>query len=141
MALPISRSDLQSLASSKLSDSQFLFKNGRHSNAFYLAGYSIELGLKACIARFMLPDVIPDKQLINSIYVHDLNKLLGVAGLRAELENDAKSNSRLKENWDIVEQWTEESRYQQIEKALAHYLLSAIEEEGHGIFPWIKKHW
>ncbi len=141
MGSPISRYDLQSLASTKLSDSQLLFENGRNSNAYYLAGYSIELGLKACIARIMLPDVIPDKQLINSIYVHDLNKLLGVAGLRAELENEAKRNPRLQENWDIVAQWTEESRYQQTEKALAHYLLSAVVEENHGIFPWIKKHW
>ena len=51
MANGYKRVDLQALAQAKLDDAKLLFDNGRFSNAYYLAGYAVELGLKACIAR------------------------------------------------------------------------------------------
>jgi HEPN domain-containing protein len=61
MGLALKRLDLQHLSEAKLADAELLFANGRHSNAYYLAGYAVEIGLKACISRQILADTLPDK--------------------------------------------------------------------------------
>lgn len=47
MGLGYSRLDLRANAQAKLDDAVMLCKTGRYSNAYYLAGYSVEIGLKA----------------------------------------------------------------------------------------------
>lgn len=54
------RTDLQALAQAKIDDAAVLLQYGRSGNAYYLAGFSIELGLKACIAAQISADTIPD---------------------------------------------------------------------------------
>jgi HEPN domain-containing protein len=141
MSAPIPRRQLQLLAEAKLRDSQILFKAGSHSNAYYLAGYSVELALKSCIARTFKRDVIPDKSFVSAVYTHSLSSLVGLAGLKVEIERESKNNPLFKENWNIVKQWTEESRYTTTEKAVAQYFIIAAADETNGILPWIKKHW
>jgi hypothetical protein len=61
MALGLKGTNLKALAQAKLDDAILLFDNKRYSNAYYLAGYAIELALKACIAKQFVADTIPDK--------------------------------------------------------------------------------
>jgi HEPN domain-containing protein len=55
------RSELQTRAQAKLDDAILLLQHGRYTNAYYIAGYAVELGLKACIAAQIDAETIPDK--------------------------------------------------------------------------------
>jgi hypothetical protein len=46
-----------------------------------LAGYSVECGLKACVAKQIREHDFPDRQFVLDSYTHDLNRLIGLAGL------------------------------------------------------------
>jgi hypothetical protein len=121
----ISSKDLKLLAEAKITDGLILFEAERFSNAYYLAGYAIELGLKACVADQIVAGSIPDKRLINDTYTHELDKLIGVAGLRLELENQKKSNQNFNQFWAMASQWNPESRYRFIDKSVCQYLVSS----------------
>jgi HEPN domain-containing protein len=86
MALGMTRTELQRLAEIKYEDAVFLLQNKRGGNAYYLAGYAVELGLKACISRLVQQDTLLEKGLIEKVYSrgHNLSALIGLAGLTAE---------------------------------------------------------
>lgn len=66
----LTKTDLETLAQVRLDDSLFLLQAGRSSSAYYLAGYAVELALKACISKLIQTNVIPEKAFINAIYTH-----------------------------------------------------------------------
>ena len=80
------KKDLEALADMRLGDAKLLFNAGRYSAAYYLCGYAVETGIKACIAGVFRADVIPDKTFVNAIYSHKLDDLLGLAGLKQQLQ-------------------------------------------------------
>ena len=82
------RADLQKLAEVKLADAILLAENGRYSNAYYLAGYAIELAIKSCIAKQFNAETIPDPKLVQRLYTHHLSELIGLAGLAAALREE-----------------------------------------------------
>jgi hypothetical protein len=45
----VDRSQLRQLAADRILDAEHLLSGGRFSGAYYLAGYSVECALKACI--------------------------------------------------------------------------------------------
>jgi HEPN domain-containing protein len=87
----LTKVDLEALAVTRLEDAILLLDAGRSSSAYYLAGYAVELALKACVAKAFQPNAIPDKAFVNEIYTHSLEKLPSTAGLlkpfSAGLEN------------------------------------------------------
>src|SRR5213595_801683 len=89
----VTKADLEALAEVRPADSFFLLQAERASSAYYLAGYAVELALKACIAKSFQPNAIPDKAFVNKIYSHSLEKLLGLAGLLPGLYHGFKSES------------------------------------------------
>ncbi|MGE0046433.1 MAG: DNA-binding protein [Hyphomonadaceae bacterium] len=138
----VSRIDFQSMAQAKFDDASLLLKNGRHSNAFYLAGYAIELGLKAAICRQILAECLPDRKLIEDVYRqgHKLQVLVGLAGLTEEL-NKAEANAVFQAHWSIVSQWSESARYEMIDAVKALELVTAIGDAKDGVLRWLKQHW
>lgn len=51
------QTDIQAIAYAKLEDAECLLENNRFDNAYYLAGYAIELLLKARICKTLgIPD-------------------------------------------------------------------------------------
>jgi len=48
---------------------------------------------------------------IRKLYTHELDKLLSLAGLDAQLNKDMGANKVFEANWSTVKDWTEESRY------------------------------
>ncbi len=60
----ISKADLETLAKLRLDDAEFLLAASKYSSVYYLAGYAVELALKASIAKLFLPLTIPDKGLV-----------------------------------------------------------------------------
>lgn len=126
----------------RIKDAKILSKNRAYSGAYYLAGYSVELALKACYCKSVKAQSFPDKKVIGILYSHDLNNLMGVSGVKIKFEKEIKTNSQLLTNWEIVKDWSEDSRYiDSIDKKSARALMDAISKSSNGILTWIKKAW
>lgn len=141
MAFGLKRTDLQAFAQGKIDDALILLDNERWSNAYYLAGYGVEIGLKACIARLMMADVIPDKKFIDAIYSHNIKELAAQAGLAADLRNIIDTDAEFSANWALCARWSPTARYDSFTRSSAQTLLHAIIEPNHGVFQWIKQNW
>lgn len=141
MASEMTRADLQKLADEKLSDAQVLFNAKSWSNAYYLAGYAVELAIKACIAKSFKADTVPDKDLVIKTYSHELPKLTGTAGLTAELQKQVQAIQDFRTAWGVVNEWSPEDRYRSNGEQDAKELIQAISDATHGVLPWIKTHW
>lgn len=141
MASEITRADLQKLADEKLSDAQILFNAKSWSNAYYLAGYAVELAIKACIAKSFKADTVPDKDLVIKTYSHEFPKLIGTAGLTAELQKQVQSSQDFGTAWGVVNEWSPDDRYRSSSEQDAKELIEAISDATHGVLVWIKTHW
>lgn len=137
----LSRNDLQKLSEIRLEDSIILFSAGKSSSAYYLAGYCIELALKACVSKLFQPNVIPDNNFVQAIYTHSLEQLLKTAGLFPQFKEDIKTDLQLAANWGIASKWNEASRYQFWDQFATDSLIQSIRDPDHGVFQWVKKHW
>jgi hypothetical protein len=141
VAQGLKKADLQTLAQTKAEDSLFLFHHGRFSNAYYLGGYAIEFGIKACIASRIEENTIPDRKFMSSIFTHDLPTLISVAGLQNELKTEENDDPFFHANWGIVSKWSEQCRYDVADRSTTQFFLEAILNPDHGVLPWIKKYW
>jgi hypothetical protein len=121
----------------RLEEAGILLKAKKYSGAYYLAGYSVEFGFKACIAKKTRRHGYPDKDFALKCYTHDLEKLLDLAGLKTALLADAS----LQLCWAVVKDWSEQTRFERKNRAEAQGLYDAIAEPAHGVLPWIKTHW
>lgn len=66
-----------------------LLQGGRWAAAYYLPGYAVEFGLKACAAKQFREHEAPGKTIANDFYTHRLDKLLNISGAKAVLEKQA----------------------------------------------------
>lgn len=137
----LSRDDLQRIAEVRFDDALLLLRSNRPSSAYYLAGYAIELALKACISKIFQSNAIPDKSFVNAIHTHKLAELMNMSGLLPALNVKMKADSVFAGNWGIVSQWNESSRYEIWDPVAAASLLQAINDQEHGVLPWLKIHW
>jgi hypothetical protein len=137
----MNRADLQQLSDLRLQESKRLLEAGFPEGAYYLAGYSIECALKACIAKRTQQFDFPEKG-AQKYYSHDLQGLLAYADLRLDLEQSLSANPALSTSWKIVQNWSEESRYQRGRTMReAQDLLAAIEDNAGGLLPWLQQRW
>jgi HEPN domain-containing protein len=134
----IDKARLIELAEAKLEDAKLLLSAGRADNAYYLAGYAVELMLKAILSGRFRENTLPDRALINQLYSHDLDRLTRLALLDVALQQHGKSDADFRLRWDIVLEWTEESRYGDYSADAAAALIEAIENPEHGILPWLR---
>lgn len=137
----MNRNSFRSLALERLRDAQTLFRTGRFNGTYYLGGYIVECALKACIARQTKKSEFPDRKRVNASYTHRLEDLVGVAGLRDDLQREAAANKAFEVNWGIVKDWSEESRYESHSRQEAEDLLNAISDQRNGVLPWLRRHW
>lgn len=141
MGFGYKRSDLRAMAQAKMDDASLLLDNGRYSSAYYLAGYAVEIGLKACVAAQLSAETIPDKAVIRDIFKHDFKTLIGLAGLAGALKQRQDEDGGFAANWALVSQWSPDARYELSDAMSARLLLEAIGDRITGIFPWIKTYW
>lgn len=141
MGSEVAKVELQRLADEKLADAKILLAAGRWSSAYYLAGYAVELALKACIAKTFKAETIPDKDLVNATYRHEFKKLVGTAGLNAELQSKEQADQAFEINWGVAASWSPDVRYQSVDEQNAKDLIAAIEHGTNGVLVWIKTHW
>ena len=144
----MTRTEWQQLAGVRLDDAEALLDAGRWSAAYYLVGYAVECGLKACVLALVAgrPEIIfRDRKFSERCWTHDLEALVAAADLKAARDADATANPALGANWQIVKDWSEKDRYQQWSEPQARRLYAAVAGgaagAGDGVLPWIKNHW
>ncbi|MHB1423302.1 MAG: HEPN domain-containing protein [Gemmataceae bacterium] len=137
----MNRTDFQNLANERIAEAKILLDVGKWSGAYYLAGYAVECGLKACIAKLSKPDEFPDKNFGAKCWIHEIEPLVDLAGLKKQRDADANVNTILYANWDTVRAWKETSRYERKSHADAQSLYDAISQDPNGVLPWIRLHW
>src|SRR5438105_3629364 len=108
----MNRVDFQQLAKLRVKEAKVLLDNGFYAGAYYLAGYAVECALKACVAKQTRRyDFPPTQEIVRNMYVHDLTKLLKPAQLEAAHKSERDSNPQFRAKWDVVKDWSEQSRY------------------------------
>src|SRR5438445_903171 len=136
MAVVTSRADFEKLMDLRLKEAKLLLDQKDWDGAYYLVGYAMEFALKIpIVSQLMKSDSFPDKKLAENFYKHELTLLRKLAGLDDEMDQDAAVSPQ----WDIVKDWSEQTRYAigKTEKD-AKDLYDAIEK---GVLPWIKARW
>lgn len=142
----MNRKHLQALAKERIKDATALLGRKRWAAAYYLAGYAVEVGLKACVLKYVgeTGAIFSDAKYLKDlggVWTHDLDKLIALAGLKDELEKATGANPRLKENVITVKDWKETSRYQSADEDKARKLFAAITDNHDGVLQWIRSYW
>jgi HEPN domain-containing protein len=137
----MNRAGFQQLAELRLREAEALLGAGLPDGAYYLAGYSVECALKACIAKRTREHDFPEKKLVNDSHTHDLGKLPQLAELKHELDLAIEADPDMRSNLETVQDWSETSRYERKTAQDAVTLLTAIEATAGGLLPWIRLRW
>jgi HEPN domain-containing protein len=125
----------------RLQEARVLLESGNSEGAYYLSGYAVECGLKACIAKQTKRHDFPDRKTVADSYTHDLARLVRVAGLEPALDQELRTDPIFRRYWTVVKDWSEESRYQRRTAQEARDLYQAISDRRHGVLPWIRGRW
>jgi len=137
----MNRQQLQQLSEVRFKEARSLMDAGFSDGAYYLAGYAVECALKACIAKRTREHDFPDKKLTSESYTHNLIELMRVSQLSQALKVAMQASSSLAYEWNIVQNWSESSRYERSGPLETQLLLEAIENQSGGLLPWIRLHW
>jgi hypothetical protein len=140
------------LSRQRLEEARILSHNGMADGAFYLAGYSVELMLKAKICvRLGIPNLFAEvgnetrftgfKYLKEVVHTHNLYLLLVLSGLKMAFDDaKAKDKNLARANSLLFNCWDESARY----KPCGHKdvkdvqkLLSLLGDKG-GLLEWIE---
>jgi HEPN domain-containing protein len=135
----MNRTDLQNLAEERLADAQILLTNNRFGAAYYVVGYAVECGLKACIARLTKAEDFYDKTLARNIFKHDLEDLANYA--RFDVRQLSQADAKFAANWAQVKDWSEESRYENHLQIEAEQMIKAVGDPDHGVMQCIRRYW
>lgn len=136
------RNQLKELALLRLREAEALYDVRLFDGAKYLAGYVLELALKARICRILDVEEYPATGDLGRVYAtHDLDRLLTLSGLRRKL---TLGNQAVFDNWSFAAPWKPEQRYDAAGSVTSREvddLLNAIRDKKHGALTWIKKFW
>src|SRR5207253_7216081 len=103
------RKQLKHLALLRRREAQVLYEAALYDGSRYLAGYVLELALKARICRVLDFEKYPDVGEFRRLYAsHDLDQLLKLSGLSRKLSLQEK---RLFDSWSTAALWKPERRY------------------------------
>lgn len=137
----MNRKELQALANIRMREARALYKAGEFSGAYYLIGYAVECGLKACIEKKFKRHDFPDKKVAIGAHTHKLSDLCSLADLNSPRLLLEQADPLFRKNWNLTTGWSEESRYKVLDKRTCGDLMDATMERSHGVMPWIKRHW
>ena len=132
---------MQALSRIRVREAKALLNAGLNDGAYYLAGYAVECGLKACIAKETRKYEFPDKKRVDDSYTHNLKELVKLANLEGPRGQRAKQDPAFESNWRVVQEWSEKSRYQRYDPAVALALVKAVSDRTHGVIAWLRVHW
>lgn len=138
----MNRQEFQRLAEVRLREAETLLRDGLWDGAYYLAGYAVECGLKACILARVgrQPELVfNEKDFSRRCFTHDLRTLLALADLTQDL--DSVASPATKTNWQAATEWSEQSRYTSWDEASARKLVDAVANLTEGVLQWLRPHW
>jgi hypothetical protein len=150
----LNQAELRQLATERIRDAEALIAGGRWEFAYYAAGYAVECGLKSCLLARMIHTgwVFLPKVRIDECLTHDFGSLIGLAGLRVELNAKLAASAAsaapggppgglFSYHWGTALQWKVTSRYESKTEAEARALYEAITHDPDGILRWIQNYW
>jgi HEPN domain-containing protein len=136
------KAEFQVLTEQRLLEAKALLDLEKWDGAYYLAGYAVELALKACIIKMLMAtDAFPKKDFSKDCYTHSIVTLIKQATLDDALRFAKDADPEFHSNWATANDWNEEKRYHRINKSEAEELYDAIGDGEHGVLPWIKTRW
>lgn len=135
------RRQWRSLARLRHAEAKALLAAEQWSGAYYLSGYAVECGLKACCARLVRVADIPDKRWINNLHTHSLENLVKEAGLSMDRENEALTDGLFEVNWATAKDWNETARYAEWTKTQSVDMFTAVFNHKHGVMKWVRRNW
>ncbi len=155
--------EIKELAKLRLKEAKTLCNDEKYDGAFYLAGYSIELMLKAKICEnfgvrnlFDFNNNQNDNQAVHGLKfirqklkTHDINELLIFSGLYPKFKKINSSNEVLFKTIGLLFDphsrrcfWNEQLRYQLLDsdqKENIKDLIRLLEDEDNGFLYWIER--
>jgi hypothetical protein len=139
----LNRIELRQLADDRVLDARSLLDASRWSGAYYMAGYAMECGLKACVLAFVekTGQIFHDKKFSEKCFTHKLIELIDLSGLKKEHEYLLKTNTTFQLYWGAAKDWSEAARYQQKTEKEARDLNEAITNDPDGVLRWIRTNW
>jgi hypothetical protein len=138
----VSRADFQQLADVRLGEAKALLDLGMWDGAYYLAGYALEVALKACIIKAVMgTDAFLEKKFSERCYSHKVGELVELAGLQATWTTAAAADPVFTGYWGLARDWSEQKRYHRMTEDEAKRLYEAVADPSHGVLQWIKRHW
>lgn len=137
--------ELKKLAKTRLIEAKALFDKGLYDGSCYLAGYVIELALKARVYKILDMTDYPESGDMSRLFkTHKYDDLVKLSGLERKFDEAKKANVALFTNWSLVTDWSEEFRYRPVgtnSKKRVQEIINALENPKDGIFTRIKKRW
>lgn len=107
-----------------------------------MTGLGIECALKSCLAGAVKEHDFPDKDFVNAMYVHNLERLFRLnGGLWNDLQADMKNDPKFGINWNTLKDWDDSKRYNIVEELESRGLYAAATESRSGVMAWIKGKW
>ena len=116
--------EIRKLAKQRLTEAEILYQNGQYDGAYYLAGYAVELSLKAKICeRLGLPHLFDETNSTNNsikgmceirktLKTHNLIVLLNLCGLKPNFDEGKATNLQIAIlNSLLINSWDENARY------------------------------
>lgn len=136
--------DIQNLADLRINEASKLQESSFPDGAFYLAGYAVELYLKAKICETIdIPNFydqhVPKSDLSKTFLIHNLDRLVLLSGLYTKFEAEKQMYPDLAKHWADVSAWSEKSRYNAPNTKSDKEALEFI-ESSKIIIEWIKTH-
>ncbi|MEO7175421.1 MAG: hypothetical protein ABIV51_06160 [Saprospiraceae bacterium] len=112
--------EIRILAAKRLEEAEILLNNGKFEGAFYLAGYSIELTLKAKICEHLdVPNLFASSEqgkpflanLRKAVKIHNLETLFTFSGLANKLDIKKSGDQDFSKLFGLIVCWNEDARY------------------------------
>ena len=147
--------EIKKLAWQRVDEAYVLFENGKFDGAFYLAGYSVELMLKAkTCERLGIPNLFDEKnkdvnaiegvgEVRKALKTHNLFILLIYSGLKNKFDADKSADKTLiKVNSLLFGNWDENARYKPcgyMKESDVNVLINLLKDHENGLLSWIEK--
>ncbi len=142
--------EIKELAYERLDEAEILYQNNKFDGAFYLAGYSAELMLKAKICeRLGIPNLFNDTinipgigDIRKAMKTHNLFVLLIFSGLKEKFDEEKSRNRSLfRVSSLLFGNWDENSRYKpcgSMQQSDVYQLIQSL-KDSNGLLPWIEQ--
>jgi HEPN domain len=144
----MTRQDFRNIALLRLKDAEALLKQGQYDGCCYLAGYVVELALKAAICKTMHDDNFFNSvksETARAFKIHNLKELIILSGLSHHYKELETTNPIVFAYWQEITdgiKWSEQLRYQTgFNHEMSENMIEAINHPQNGILKWIRKYW